>query len=32
MKSNLILAIDQNTTSSKALLIEPTGHVVASGS
>ena len=32
MKSNLILAIDQGTTSSKALLIDMTGTVVASGS
>lgn len=32
MKSNLILAIDQGTTSSKALLIDTTGKVVASGS
>lgn len=32
MTQNLILAIDQGTTSSKALLIDATGRVVASGS
>lgn len=32
MTPQLILAIDQGTTSSKALLIDPTGHVVATGS
>lgn len=32
MKKNLILAIDQGTTSSKAFLIDSTGQVVASGS
>ena len=32
MKSNVILALDQGTTSSKALLIDATGIVGASGS
>lgn len=32
MTRNLVLALDQGTTSSKALLVEPSGRVVASGS
>ncbi len=31
MSANLILALDQGTTSSKALLLEPNGRVVATG-